>query len=196
MIHTKNGKNILFVHIPKTGGRTLLDFFDLVGFENNDHYSKDFGGRIKHPHYTQYKRCVDFNSIDYAFAVFRDPIKRIMSQYQWVRRHEPNVIPINDWVINTLNQYKYNSSIQDNHIRPQVEFLYEGINVYDFNIMSKIPKMVLDSVSIKSDIAVPHRFKSSYRKEDVLSEKSKELLLNFYSKDYEWIEKNTLIGEV
>jgi len=195
MIHSKNGKNILFVHIPKTGGRTMLDFFDLSGFKNNDHYSKECGYRHKHPHFTQYKNYVDFNLIDYAFAVFRDPIKRMMSQYQWVRRYEPNVIPINDWVIRTLNQYKNNSSIQDNHIRPQVEFLYEGIDVYDFNCVHKIPEMVLDAVSMKSDIKVPHRFKSSYREEDVLSEKSRDLLLNFYSKDYEWMKKNTLIGE-
>lgn len=132
------GKRFLFIHVPKTGGSTLEAWlagiaplaFHAVGAPPNC-------AKITPQHCTHNDLTAYFprNWFDFKFTVVRNPYTRIESEYRM--RHVlasagPMGVfpPFGNWLERTLEQYHSNPWVLDNHIRPQVQFLGEGVHMY------------------------------------------------------------------
>ena len=173
-------KKILVIHIPKTGGSTVTRFLIDSGFKKKL-FPRE---RVNHLHYNLYKKHVDLDSFDFMFTIYRDPIKRFLSHYKWIQRQTRMNLTADQFCNKILSDYKKNNYVHDNHIRPQHEFICEGMNVYNFNDLSYLPTMLSDKLDFKFDRKLPHEKKSTYLSTDVLSESSIDKLTSFYKEDY------------
>ncbi len=144
----KHDKDILFIHIPKTGGyfitQKLLEYGD-----NHLKWTQPL-----HPikqHYTLSDLISNYD-IDvqetFIFTLVRHPVSKIMSSYKWSRNIRKKFITFDGFLdmvswsmVNRstvfnyeyLTNYMYNYRIDLNHIKPQREFVDFGnvpIHVY------------------------------------------------------------------
>ena len=126
--------NLLFIHIPKTGGSNIEAE---IKKNHNETLRTDrarnelLPGRFKnislqHQDLTtiiNYRNIlgVDFTNIK-IFTVVRNPYDRIISDLLWFRLIKPNYKP--HLVLNViLNKYIYDRQFYDNHVRPQHLFI-------------------------------------------------------------------------
>lgn len=131
------GRRFLFIHVPKTGGTTIerwLAEIAPLAFRCTDIPNC---ARITPQHYTHndISACFPPGWFDFKFTVVRNPFARIESEYRM--RHLlatsgpiGNFAPFGQWLERTLDQYRSNPWVLDNHIRPQVQFLGEGVHLY------------------------------------------------------------------
>lgn len=130
-------KRVLFVHVPKTGGTSIETWmrsiaplcFHAVGTPNCS--------KVTPQHHTHNDLAQYFPRgwFDYKFTVVRNPYSRIESEYKMryilgVNSLIPAFPPFGNWLERTLNQAKANPWVLDNHMRPQVQFLGEGIELF------------------------------------------------------------------
>ena len=88
-----NGKtriNILSVHIPKTGGTSISQFFKGIGF--SEHFGVEhqvIRPQMKcppqHYDYDILNGLFDLQSFNYSFAIVRHPIKRMISDEKFMQ---------------------------------------------------------------------------------------------------------------
>lgn len=143
-IFRKDGKSILFVHVPKCGGSSIEAAFRSSGYE-----SLDLDGKMgrwsanylrsctpQHMHADLLERLYRIERFDAVFMLVRDPIARFRSEYVWRNRKKARLSPdaarVSRWTSRALRAYRRNPYAHDNHIRPQYEFLLPQAIVYRF----------------------------------------------------------------
>lgn len=124
-------RNLLFVHIPKTGGTTILTLLSLWNKERSPDFQKLFGdfGTVDLQHLTlsqtaQFLTPLEFSSY-FKFAFIRNPWDRAVSAAQWRRRfREDGVRDLRDFVewAERVNQ-RGPERASDVHALPQTAFL-------------------------------------------------------------------------
>jgi len=153
-----NKRKVLFIHIPKTGGTSLLFWLSKVGKIHL--YEISVPGFMKvapqHLLHDDIIRLLPFVNFDYTFAVVRNPYTRLESEYfyrtlKFFNRSGKRP-SFTDWVLKRIEEYHKNRFVLDNHIRPQSHFIAEGVEIFkyedgldmvktklekDFNIVSK-----------------------------------------------------------
>ena len=90
------GKKILFIHIPKTGGTTIEDFFskkmnvklDWRKFFPDIIYGSCKEEGLEYTHLTMDQifnklNLLNISDLDFIFTVVRNPIKRFISECNW-----------------------------------------------------------------------------------------------------------------
>ncbi len=186
-------KNILFMHVPKAGGTSVerwLGTHAPVGF----HFPlKKYGLPCppQHFHAEMIEALFGPGFFDYSFAVVRNPFWRLLSEYNYRmshRRRRERIFPMpsfDRWVRGVLRRYQADPFIYSNHIRPQVEFLIEGTEV--FRLESELPKLqhrlaTLCSIKALPEIPVVNR---STARENAISEATAQTLCEFYREDFE-----------
>lgn len=144
---------IWFAHCPKAGGTSLEQVMvarwgDRVG---HLHWGWDRwwrqGGwrRADPPNSPQHLTWADAEKAlprapDAVFAVVRDPVARMVSEYRWQRRHRRGTragrllarLPFGFWLRLMLATARINPHAFDNHLRPQGDFVPEGAAVFRF----------------------------------------------------------------
>ena len=137
-IYKKNGKAVLFVHIPKSAGTTVDHVFLSNGWQVT---FQDGGGRadtilrhlkcsFQHFHATLLTQMINPNSFDAVFTILRDPISRLQSEYRWRMEHGSGPqMEFNAWVTRMFRAYYRNRFVLDNHIRPQRQFILPGAQI-------------------------------------------------------------------
>ncbi|MFV0513461.1 MAG: sulfotransferase family 2 domain-containing protein [Jhaorihella sp.] len=130
-----NNKILFFIHIPKTGGssieRFLADHGALALFNTADVDWMKCSSQ--HIHHEIHQQIVRPNFFDASFAIVRDPVQRLVSEYSFRRKARKTPMPeFPVWVRNVFQMYKTNKYILDNHIRPQTEFLRAGCRIFQF----------------------------------------------------------------
>jgi Sulfotransferase family len=142
-IFRKDGKNILFIHIPKTGGSTIEQVFKDSGYREDFRDGKMGAGTInhlrrstpQHMHGSVLRQTFQLGRFDLIFMIVREPLARFRSEYLWRNRHtEVSLDPtaIERWGYAAFDDYARNPYIHDNHLRPQIEFHVPGALVYYF----------------------------------------------------------------
>jgi hypothetical protein len=143
-------KKLMFVHIPKTGGQTVLRY---LKFEKN---YKNFYGKKKHiredtkhgkktisgieySHYTLnlYKKYLNLKEFKYSFSFVRNPFDRLVSEFHWRIRSGISFWPLLNIELNLnnfemfvqkLSEYKMSYSeenlILECHYYPQTKFIF------------------------------------------------------------------------
>jgi hypothetical protein len=140
-ILSKDGHTILFLHIPKCGGSSVVETFRAAGYETElEIRGKPIRSFMRttpqHLTCSDLRSMVRFDQIDRVFAVVRHPVDRLLSEYRWTHREsEPGSIPdVNKWLSDNLAIATDDITYQDNHFRPMVDFFEPGIPVEIFPI--------------------------------------------------------------
>jgi len=139
-VFTQGERNVLFIHVPKTGGSAVEKHFVAAGWTMSYHdgrMSRGYPNHLRrctpqHMHGALLKEIFRLRRFDAIFAVVRDPVARFRSEY--VMRHKQELTTSADaveaWAEERFAKFSSNPYVHDNHIRPQVEFLVKGAHVY------------------------------------------------------------------
>lgn len=196
-------KTICFVHIPKTGGTSVVEFFRSLGATS---YLDNQGNGHRPPlrcppqhfHYQTLDAIVDLSKSDFSFAIVRHPVYRMLSNFFWAHRNVPSNKTLPDftlWLKHVFNEYTKDEYFLDNHIRPQNEFVGPNLRrVYKLESgLSAILDDVLKSCGIttkrNNHLSAPQTNTSSPdRKKEYLmglvTNDTLNLIHEFYKSDY------------
>jgi hypothetical protein len=190
-LYERNGKIILFVHIPKTGGGTIEKCLRDAGAREalRSNNRTDFTELSpQHLHAAIYKHYVPSTFYDYGFAVVRHPLDRFLSEYKW-RKHLtklPEFPDFEKWATRRLRHYPGDQSMLDNHLRPQNEFICEGIEWFKLEGGLETPAVTaLSHMGIASLPGPLVNMKVSKPTEVSISEELLAMVIAFYAVDFD-----------
>ena len=191
-------KNLLFIHIPKTGGTVIEDNIKkqtpqkLFSCFNNTILDFPYNNQaLQHQFYTTIYKFrdrldINFNNIK-IFSVVRNPYDRIISDLFWWELIEKDFTA--EQVYNIIkNNYLYRDDL-DNHNEPQYKFitdenceLIKNIKIFKTETLNesnnKLNKFIGFDINIKQTNV--NKDYSSYLNKDSIS-----LINTFYKKDFE-----------
>tara|TARA_B110000285_G_C15117613_1_gene615111 strand:+ start:747 stop:1361 length:615 start_codon:yes stop_codon:yes gene_type:complete len=190
--------NLLFIHIPKTGGTVIEDLLKKKhdqtlwsGFRNKILISPFNKISLQHQFYTtinKYKSELNIKVNDKLkiFSVVRNPYDRIISDLFWL-----NLIKKDDSAEKVFriikNNYLYREDL-DNHNKPQYLYitnenleLCPDIKIFKTETLNQTNDDINNFIGEK--IQIPQNKTKDYSK--YLNKKSIALINKFYSKDFE-----------
>ena len=193
MIFTINNKKILFIHIPKTAGTTIENFFlrhmkrevvwpkyypDLLfGYYNNLHYQ-----HLTMEEIAKINKISDFNFI---FCVVRDPFYRFISECNWSQQSPSELI------------MKFKKKNNFCHYKLQYDFIkgYEKyIKIYKYedgikNIVDDIIK--INKLDIKNNLNPNYKNDIKKYTIDDISLTNQNKIKEILKKDFEYFNYNS-----
>jgi len=138
-LYLNNKRNVLFIHIPKTGGTTIENWLYKTGdFKQllfSEHILKDTRVTGQHFGFETLENLIgDLNTKDlYKFAIVRNPYDRLISEFFYRVKIKDLTLGekpekyFSSWVDCTFKMYKNDNSILDNHLRPQSYFVSDDV---------------------------------------------------------------------
>ena len=198
----KEDTQILYIHVPKTGGTFIEKALLGNGFDMTYHDGSHRSGRFnrilfcspQHMHTEVLETIFDLSQFDYIFMTVREPLSRVISEFRMRREGESD--DINEWFKKKMRAYRRNPYVNDNHIRPQSEFYVKGASVfrqddrYDqkwterFRRSSSDIKLSLDGLSKTVRVRDNLSTDTSESVRRSLTEESLEEIMLFYREDY------------
>lgn len=204
------GKLILFVHIPKTGGSSVEDYLRCKGkmcFYTAKRPPEGLAVTPQHFHRTVLDALFDNSFFDARFAVLRDPMSRLMSEYRWrsgkkrgtatrapnlaqsaLRKISPGLgyraLDFDNWVHETMQAYAKDPWIYDNHIRPQADFVREGDRLFALENGLEPVFRWIDKITGTTAESGSFWSKRSSGERLMISQKTTDRVRQFYARDY------------
>lgn len=191
----RDGCNLLFVHIPKTGGTFVERQLKANGWrasfllhgQQERHLLGLMHASPQHLHWAQLCALFDPTAFDLAFAIVRDPLERAISEYRM--RSKARVRPFDEWLHDVLLKRASGPFHLDNHLRPQHEFVGPGVEVLRFEdgldegLMARLSRacgrdLVLQPLPRRADASLVRRA------EVVPGRAALDLLARVYAEDY------------
>lgn len=190
-----HGRRIFFAHIPKTAGSSVEEYLvrrfggPLSLIDRNKREGVRGTGLITP---LTHVAAVDLremlpHDLDFSFAVVRNPVTRIQSEY----RYQTGVsrlsrLSFSTWLRVMLAAARIEPRVYENHIRPQVDLIPENCEI--FRLEDGFDPLIerLDDVtgSTAPDQGMRHLLKRE-RKDIALHRQDIELLRAFYAEDFE-----------
>jgi hypothetical protein len=137
----RNDKTALFIHIPKTGGSSLEKNMADLGWREVLSIRGMPADRLKfikaspqHFHAEILKDIFNFEKFSSIVAITRDPFNRLKSEYYWHFKNLDTWPDLEVWIKEIISRVRDEPNINDNHIRPQVDFLPQGVDVELFKL--------------------------------------------------------------
>ena len=197
-------KNILFIHIPKTGGtvienqlKTKLKQSLYGGIIRTSPYD---GSSPQHLFYKtifehKEKLNVDFQNIK-VFSVVRNPYDRIISDLFWYKLIKPsftaeevNHVIKNIYFGNCKNRMSFQMSFDSSHSEPQYKFvtdenseLIKSIKIFKTETLNESNEIINNFLGFKINI-IQKNVNKDYKK--YLNNDSIAIINNKYRKDFE-----------
>jgi len=202
-VFRKDDKNILFIHIPKTGGSSIDKVFRASGYEMHFVDGKVGEGSInnlrrctpQHMHGAVLRQLFKLHRFDVIFMIVRDPLARFRSEYLWRNRKKKHLAvdadSVQQWANESFAKFAADSYAYDNHLRPQVDFLVPGVKVYHIeNGMDSIIADLNDTYGLGLQARAPREregtTKTGISSRDVaISPAVEARVKEFYRRDYE-----------
>jgi hypothetical protein len=148
-IFERQGMRLLFIHIPKCGGSSIETAFKQMGFTMQWFAGKgpfQWGCPPQHYHAELIQRRLAADGIDRldgVFAVVRNPIDRMVSEYNFRMQNllrlaerqgkaAPRLPGLDGFIATAAAKWRADPLALDNHMRPQHEFLLPGCRVFRF----------------------------------------------------------------
>lgn len=127
-------KLLFFAHVPKTGGASIEDYLAAKGRLAIKHpFTLDWSvTTAQHMHADLHRKLVPEAFVDTSFTVVRDPVKRLISEFNYRRDRDQAIGDFNVWVQDRLTALQSDRCVDDNHLRPQVEFLRWNMLIFRF----------------------------------------------------------------
>jgi hypothetical protein len=192
--------NLLFIHIPKTGGTSLEIYFSskfniklnekslFNVYPNKNTLTSNTNSSLQHLTYNQIIKNekvlnIDFNNIK-IITIVRNPYERIISDLFWYKLIDSNTSK--DKVFNIINNYLI-SNKYDNHNIPQHHFITDVNKVLIPNIhILKTENLTNNMINLGytdfNNLNNKNKHKLNYY--NYLNEKSIELINYFYNLDF------------
>ena len=152
-----NGRRLFFAHIPKTGGTSVEAYMATKGQVSMVSRGRPLPGEpvtAQHYHRDLYLPKLTDTRVDAWFAILRDPVERLISEYRFRLRRsaglhalDPRIwfgrwpvkvdgrsrrLTFEEWVEAVLSACEVNPFVNDNHIRPQSDFVCEDMTLFVF----------------------------------------------------------------
>jgi len=186
------GKIIFFAHVPKTAGSSIEEYLlrrlGPCSFIGGTAKRRDQTSLMSPPVHLSKNDLKMFvpTPMDFNFGVVRDPLARMMSEFRyqlgvsWASR-----LGFSTWLRIVIRAAKLDPRIYANHIRPQVDLIMDGAEIFRLEdgfgpLIARLDEVVGGA---EPDMAVQHinkRTSGSVRhyREDVA------LIRRFYADDY------------
>ena len=191
-------KNILFIHVPKTGGTGIENELKKKYKQNlynvkrrNKILENPFNkSSLQHQFYSTIYKYRDRLNVNFdkikIFSVVRNPYNRIISDLFWFRLIKKNFSK--NQIYNVIkNKYLYRSDL-DNHNLPQYKFLTnENLNLYENIKIFKTEKLNEDNDELNKYLDVDMNIKRENVNKNYMMYLSKEsisLINTFYDIDF------------
>ena len=143
-VFRKDGRSILFIHVPKCGGTTIENAFRQSGYRSHYLDGKTGPGTVnyfrpctpQHMHAEILEKIFLLDRFDAVFMLVREPLARFRSEfvYRHRRRNFQGIAPsaeyVSNWAVRALDKYASDPFHFDNHLRPQYEFQTPNAQVY------------------------------------------------------------------
>lgn len=126
-------RNFLFIHIPKTGGTAIENYFRSVGLSS---FFDPASYRMIRPFlkippaHFDYQMCERLFLLEklYSFAVVRNPFQRMISEYKWAIRNStlPDRVKqfsFSEFVDFAFERYEQDENFLAGHLKPQRMFI-------------------------------------------------------------------------
>lgn len=202
---------VFFSHIPKTGGSSVESYLRSKGslsFCTDRSAPESLRVTPQHLHRAEIDRLFAPNLFDASFAVLRDPVARLLSEYRWraskprgtalkrhpgLRRRLSRLHPalrgadlsFDAWVPVIFDAWLADPYVLDNHIRPQAEFVAGCDRLF---ALEKGLDPVFDWIDERTDTAPGERdlwLKRSGSGVDTVSAGTRRRIETFYARDME-----------
>ena len=186
-----DGRKILFIHVPKTGGSAIAGHLSRYGEVSLDG-KPDQGPGMKciprHLHGAPLEEMFKPADFDYVFTVVRHPLSRVISDYRYYvrRKGRENTPPrFSMWLRYRLFRASLDPYYQDNHFRAQSAFPCLGAEIYRFeNGLSRC----IEGINGKLGTAIPAELPWVNRSPPIPvhpSRADKALIYRRYRRDFE-----------
>lgn len=195
---TVKDKTVFFIHIPKTGGRSIYANIRDLGGEVTLHHED---GQENVRASKNAKRCnaqhwelAQLDSIrpefrDYnPFTVIRDPWERTCSEFRY-RGHVANDFTFycwenfDGWLSKNLTIAQQRPYHLDNHLRPQSQFYDENIKVFNVKMYDEAIEYMEMHLDITLGDKIIRETEYLMPSKEILSKKTLELWEDFYKED-------------
>ncbi|MEQ6896917.1 sulfotransferase family 2 domain-containing protein [Microbacterium sp. KR10-403] len=201
-VFRKNGKNILFIHVPKCGGSSVEYSFRDSGYRV-EYRDPKLGRKSlnhlrtcspQHMHAEMLRQTLRVERFELVFMIVREPIARFRSEYVYLhRKHEAvsrKAADVSAWARKEFRAYEKDPFVLDNHLRPQSEFWMPEAVVYrledGFDAM-------LDDLNTRFHVGVTAAERALHSEKEVgfpsseveLSDDLTQHLRGFYHDDFE-----------
>lgn len=200
-IFRKDGRNFLFIHVPKAGGTSIENVFNQSGYERlylDGKVGEDTVNHVRwctpqHMHAAMLETNFRTDRFAGVFMVVREPVARLRSEYLWRNRAaSPSVdgATVEAWVTSTFRRYAAQPFLFDNHIRPQVEFKLAGAHV--FRLETGLPS-ILAEIDELWDLGLDREIPTSRAGKDLVGHASHDVeitpaarkaIRKFYRRDF------------
>lgn len=191
-----NGKLLFFVHVPKAGGSSVEDYllrrFGSLSMADRNKRERVRGTGLISP--ITHLSVIDLaemipSECDLVFAMVRDPLKRMLSEYRWQSgASRMSRMSFSTWLRVVIAAARREPRIYENHIRPQDQMVPEGAEI--FRLEDGFGPMIarLDAVTgtRAPEVEMGHqKNRQTQAAPIVVSREDVALVLDYFAADYE-----------
>ena len=193
-VYRNRKKEILHIHIPKTGGssisRAVEQYGGLVSFLKKSSVEQCGNVPPQHMNIWHTKQFFDLKKIK-SFAVIRDPWHRLLSEYVWTQRKKIKKFSIDEGLNNYIRNklLKINHSQHANHFLPQYHFVNEDVKLFKYDNWKLMSDFLGNELNFPGfNVSFKHyreQFRMRYTKPsiDILDRDCKIIFDDLYEKD-------------
>ncbi|RLA47156.1 MAG: hypothetical protein DRR42_17805 [Gammaproteobacteria bacterium] len=182
-------KQVIFLHVPKTGGTTIKRLFGISQLDDPDpairpslqHLTCELlRQKIGDEKYVQY----------YKFAFVRNPWARIVSDYFW-RQQLPKkrpILPFQEFVANAKKvvlEGRYYEQEFGDHFIPQLSYTVDIDDVFRFDKFEQGIQAVAAKLDVNIDPITPKETKPYDRYWEYYDDKTRSVIHDIYSGEIE-----------
>jgi hypothetical protein len=190
----KPGYTIYYAHVPKAGGTSVEDYlirrFGPMMLSGRSHVRP--GKRrvmVSPPQHLAATDLADFlpEQIDYSFAVVRDPLDRIVSEYRFQSGFSlASRLSFSTWLRVVSFGRTREPRLYDNHVRPMVDIVPEGAEAFKLEEGFEGLVARLDAVTgtTTPDLAIEHLLKTERKPAVRVLREDAALIARVYAADY------------
>ncbi|MCK0141007.1 sulfotransferase family 2 domain-containing protein [Aliiroseovarius sp. F20344] len=199
-----DGKRILFIHIPKTGGSSVENWMETLGplQLKSPSVNSCFMTTPQHFRWQDIQVLYQEDYFDFVFSIVRDPYARAASEYRMRNRNrlKHNGLRFGTWLDRAMSRARHNPFEFDGHMRPQWEYIGDNTVVYKFEDgIDNILKDVASRMGLPEPKAVPHERPSDTTSLPVEWSTADRSVINVsYREDFEQfgyqVQKSSLIA--
>ena len=175
-------KGILFIHIPKCGGHSIERAMGIPhkSFSSHEYsYKFLFGNELQHLTFREAEIILPDKSFEKSFTVLRNPIDRLISEYNWSGNWSGASAFIEERVKVSLDR---NDRILDRHLLPQSQFVCGENQLQEIFTFGQFDA-IADYIGVKQ---IPHLNRALGPKKDIfLLEEMSVIAKKYYADDFD-----------